>query len=211
MTTREYLLQRWAKTLVDIRIPEGLSKSFIQEIFTNYDQPGRHYHTTEHLKACFETLDSLFGSVPLSVELALWYHDIFYDPHRSDNEDMSARYVWARLFPFIWSSVVNEAMDLIRMTQHHAPVDTRNGKIVLDVDLSILGETPEKFDRYEVGIRAEYAWVEEEAFRVARSAILQRFLTRSPIYLTPEFQTSSYELQAKANLTRSLATYAHLV
>ena len=78
-----------------------------------------------------------------------------------------------------------------------------DAEILVDIDLSILGQDAETFDNYERAIRQEYAHVDDNAFRKGRSAILQRFLDRPAIYATPRMR-SRYEEPARQNLRRSL-------
>jgi predicted metal-dependent HD superfamily phosphohydrolase len=82
------------------------------------------------------------------------------------------------------------------------PLDT-DEKILVDVDLSILGERPERFDEYEDQIREEYAWVPGVVFRARRRKILKAFLARASIFNTRKF-VETYEAQARANLERSI-------
>jgi predicted metal-dependent HD superfamily phosphohydrolase len=60
------------------------------------------------------------------------------------------------------------------------------------------------FDQYERQIRLEYEWVTDKAFVSGRSAVLQSFLDRPAIYSTDFFRTK-FEVQARHNITRSLA------
>jgi predicted metal-dependent HD superfamily phosphohydrolase len=78
-----------------------------------------------------------------------------------------------------------------------------DAEIVVDVDLSILGAAPERFEEYERQIRAEYRWVPGFLFRRKRAKILQEFLARPRIFSTQTF-IDRYEQQARANIARSL-------
>ena len=75
--------------------------------------------------------------------------------------------------------------------------------LVVDIDLSILGASPDRFDEYELQIRAEYAWVDDEAFRSKRRSVLTAFLARPTIFGTAHFRRT-LEPGARANLQRSL-------
>jgi predicted metal-dependent HD superfamily phosphohydrolase len=73
----------------------------------------------------------------------------------------------------------------------------------VDIDLSILGAAPERFDEYEKQIRDEYAWVPGFVFRRKRAEILEGFLARPAIFSTPMF-FQQLERAARDNLQRSL-------
>jgi predicted metal-dependent HD superfamily phosphohydrolase len=67
---------------------------------------------------------------------------------------------------------------LVMATGHDAVPQGRDQEVLVDIDLSILGATPARFDEYEQQVRAEYAWVPEFLFRRKRRAILGQFLAR---------------------------------
>ena len=139
------------------------------------------------------------------MEFAWFYHDFIYNPHSHRNEEDSALIAHevatnARL-PTTFG---NDALLLIMATKHTESAQQRDAKFIVDIDLSILGKSPQEFDAYERGIRSEYSWVDEATFREKRSEILQRFLHRPYIYHTPFFR-QRYEQQARENLKRSIA------
>jgi predicted metal-dependent HD superfamily phosphohydrolase len=98
---------------------------------------------------------------------------------------------------------IAEVRRLILVTKHNALPGSNDDKLIADIDLSILGQTPDVFDRYEEEIREEYAFVPDSAFREGRSRILKGFLGRPSLYLTESFRVR-YEAAARANLARSL-------
>ena len=75
--------------------------------------------------------------------------------------------------------------------------------LLVDIDLSILGQPAKRFWEYEDQIRKEYAWVPEEIFRTKRAEILERFLARKQIYNT-SYYFSKLEAQARTNLNQSI-------
>lgn len=178
----------------------------ISRIIDAYCEPHRHYHDYSHIEHClreFDEVRSLCES-PDEVEFAIWFHDVIYDPHRSDNEEMSALDAKKNLTELSCSeNKVNKVQQLILITSHDQFPVTQDAKIIVDIDLSILGQPSNIFDIYEKNIRAEYFWVPEEAYRVGRSKILSSFLDRSPIYYTDRFE-KLYGNQARENLINTL-------
>ncbi|MCM8533682.1 MAG: hypothetical protein NE330_21135, partial [Lentisphaeraceae bacterium] len=61
---------------------------------SRYGEIGRFYHTHKHIESCLACFRSVESSVldPFSLQIALLFHDVMYDPTRSDNEFRSAEY-----------------------------------------------------------------------------------------------------------------------
>jgi predicted metal-dependent HD superfamily phosphohydrolase len=93
---------------------------------------------------------------------------------------------------------------LVMATRHAARPSGLDEELLVDVDLAILGADPERFDEYQVEVRAEYAWVPGPLFRHKRREVLAGFLARPAIYSTPGFR-ARFEAQARANLDRAIA------
>jgi predicted metal-dependent HD superfamily phosphohydrolase len=196
---------RWARTwrVLGATPPAGLWV----ELMARYAEPHRAYHTARHLGECFAALEpaSHLAARPAEVEAAIWFHDAIYDPPSHDNEARSAR--WAQdalLRAGVDVAAAGRVHAMVLATQHTAVSDDADTRLLVDVDLSILGAEPARFDEYERQIRFEYAWVPEPDFRAGRSRILAGLLERSSIYGTAWF-AGRLQARARANLTRSLA------
>jgi predicted metal-dependent HD superfamily phosphohydrolase len=198
------LREQWVATwgALGVAAPEGV----FEELLARYGEPQRHYHTARHLEECFAQLPAVRDEAerPGEVELALWFHDAIYDTKRQDNEERSAE--WARAVVAkagLGASVGERVAALIMSTRHDAvPADT-DSRIVVDVDLSILGAPPLRFDEYEHDVRDEYGWVPNAVFRRERRKILGRLLSRGELFNTPRMR-EAFEQRARANLERSL-------
>jgi predicted metal-dependent HD superfamily phosphohydrolase len=138
--------------------------------------------------------------------MALWFHDAIYELSASDNESKSADWAMAELLA---AGVATEAAQrihgLVLITGHAAMPVTQDERLVVDIDLSILGAPPARFAEYEAQVRREYAWVPEPEFRDKREALLASFLARRSIYATNHFQ-ERFEAQARRNLIGSIET-----
>lgn len=172
-----------------------------------YADPGRAYHDVHHVAACLAIFDEpavrVLAEHPNEVEAALWYHDVVYDTHAQDNEEKSAALAESALTAAgIHGEVAARVAAHVRATKSHDAASA-DARLVVDIDLSILGETAELFARFEVQIRREYAWVDDERYRVGRAAVLRRFAERRAIYATSLFR-DRYESRARENLATSL-------
>lgn len=130
------------------------------ELVACYSEPHRKYHTPQHLEECFEEFDEVraLAEHPAEIELALWFHDAIYNVNRHDNEKKSAD--WARasaLAAGTPAEACNRVHALVMATRHKAVPRGTDAELLVDVDLSILGAAPERFDQYEKQVREEYA------------------------------------------------------
>jgi predicted metal-dependent HD superfamily phosphohydrolase len=176
------------------------------ELLARYREPHRKYHTLQHLDECLSELAQVRGLAerPAEVELALWFHDAIYEVRRSDNEARSAEWAdSAVLAAGVSAEVAARIRELVLATRHSEPAESADARLLVDIDLAILGAPERRFDEYELQIRDEYAWVPTPIFRVKRREILATFLARPRIFRTDEFR-GRLEARARANLARSL-------
>ena len=179
---------------------------YFTELETRYSEPHRAYHNLAHVADCLEEFEPVkhLARDPLAVEMAIWYHDAVYDPRAKDNEERSAKLATRVGNKISLPSPLNQRVkNLILATKKHDASLDPDAAVLVDVDLSILGRGPRRFDEYENQIRQEYGWVSDEAFAAGRKAVLDSFLTRPVIYSTEIFM-NKYEQQARENLKRSI-------
>jgi predicted metal-dependent HD superfamily phosphohydrolase len=178
-----------------------------------YAEPHRAYHTAEHIVDCLAQLDAAPASATDHdlVEGGIWFHDVVYDPRAGDNEAESA--AWAT-YILSGAGVKLPTIDTIRrlilLTRHVEPARDVAGSLLCDIDLSILGRSPEEFDEFERRIRAEYDWVPERDYREGRARVLSRLLAWDRLYQTEHFY-HRYEAEARNNLKRVIAQLANAV
>ncbi len=189
---------------------QGDGLSIFSGLGAAYAEPARAYHTAEHIRDCLAQFDLSRHTAqrPDEVEAAIWFHDAVYLPGASDNENRSARLAQTTLAdaraPL---EVAHRITGLVLATQHLAIPSEPDEALLCDIDLSILGRTPEAFDEFEGRIRREYAWVPEPVYRGARAEILAGFLRRRSIFQTDYFR-DRYEVPARTNLERMISQLA---
>jgi predicted metal-dependent HD superfamily phosphohydrolase len=195
---------RWVSVCESMGITNGHEEH--ARLLRGWSSMGRHYHTVEHLAACLLEFDGArdLAQSPTEVELALWFHDAVYRTWRSDNESRSAE--WAARFLVKHGAnthTVTNVRKLVMATAHVADRLTGDAALVVDVDLSILGQPQPMYDQFERNVRREYWWVPKRRFITARTGILRSFLERPSIYHGSRF-CERYEAPARANLERAI-------
>jgi predicted metal-dependent HD superfamily phosphohydrolase len=186
-------------------VPAKVS-SWYEQLMSLYSQPHRHYHNREHIVECLKEFDAArqLAYQPRAVELAIWFHDVIYDPHASDNEEQSAELAKRCIADLRGAEDLGESVaQLILATKQHDHSLHTDAPLLVDIDLSILGQPADRFWEYEEQIRKEYHWVPKFLFAPKRAKVLKRFLAREKIYNTQHF-FRKYEAQARKNLTDSI-------
>ncbi|RWQ36992.1 MAG: hypothetical protein EOS21_23090 [Mesorhizobium sp.] len=182
-----------------------------RELSALYRAEGRHYHSLAHIEAMLALAGHYRASLhdPEAVEAAIWFHDAIYDSRAKDNEAKSAALAEKKLSGRTDAQRLGRITAMIIATATHELPHfgdenaVRDAALFLDMDLAILGATPNAFDAYEQAVRREYGWVEEPMWRAGRSAVLKSFLARPHIFHTEEFR-QRFEPQARQNMARSL-------
>jgi predicted metal-dependent HD superfamily phosphohydrolase len=185
-----------------------VTEATFAQLMAQYAEPRRAYHTAAHLAAMFSLLDRTPFEIarPDLLAWAIWYHDAVYDPRASDNESESARLF--QMSPIATSLSTDEGnivIEMILATKNHVAL-TQDQAVLIDLDLSILGEDAALFDAYDAAIRAEYRFVPAEDYAIGRSKVLRIFQARPAIYASPLM--ADFERRAKSNIARSLARLA---
>ncbi|MFI6848705.1 hypothetical protein ACIBJD_29420 [Kitasatospora sp. NPDC050467] len=179
-----------------------------RDLLHRWAEPQRRYHTTDHLRAMLHQVDALAGhaGAPDTVRLAVWFHDAVYRPDRSENEERSAALaVRALTEAGLPDQRTAEVARLVRLTvTHHPEPGDRDGEVLCDADLAVLGTTPEAYAAYAAAIREEYAFVPEPDFRAGRAAVLRQLLALPALYRTPTAY-ARFDAPARANLAAELA------
>jgi len=202
----ETLTSRWNDSWRRLGVPAP-SQDVFTALIARWAEPHRKYHTLQHLEECLALFASerSLAEHPGEVAIALWFHDAVYDTRRHDNEAASAQ--WARqvlLDAGADAAVADRLHGLIMATRHSEVPSTPDAKLLVDIDLAILGAEPARFAEYERQIRDEYGFVPQPLFRDKRAQILRGFLQRPAIFATQAF-ADRFDRRARANLARAIA------
>ena len=180
-----------------------------QDLLARWDEPHRRYHDRRHLAEVLAALRELSpGAPPVEVVCAAWLHDAVHDG-RDDDEERSAVLAEQVLRGLgVAPPVVDEVARLVRLTTTHdpRPGDTA-GALLSDADLAVLAAGPERYARYAADVRAEYAHVDDDAFRSGRTAVLRSLLDLPRLYATDE-GLRRWEDAARRNLEDEISRLA---
>jgi predicted metal-dependent HD superfamily phosphohydrolase len=195
-----------------LRLPDELTA----QLAAAYGEAHRAYHNATHIAEVLgwfdRVVDELGWLEPAEVYVAIVFHDAVYKPGAKDNEAASAK--WARRAklsadPGLDATMVDRdrVAELIELTAKHGHVTKadHDAALFLDSDMAIIGSPPATFDAYDQAIAVEYKHVPPDAYREGRRAFLEGLLKKPRIFLSDYFH-HRLDAQARANLTRALAT-----
>ena len=207
MTTR-IIKEQFIRSASHFTSDISLVTSLWREIEKRYNSRGRYYHTLEHIDHVADTL------LPFKERFTNWdtvvfavaYHDIVYNPIRSDNEESSSQFA-AKALQMIGAEdrQIQRCQEFIIATKAHEPSDIETN-LFTDADLSILGGDPSLYDLYSENVRKEYGIFPALVYNPGRKKVLKHFLSMEFIFKTPEFR-ELLENQARGNLQRELQSY----
>ena len=187
------------------------AKILWQDIAMRYSETQRAYHSLQHIEQLFTQFEQIKHHLnePHIIALALFYHDVIYEPTRSDNELKSAEYAVEALRPYLSAAQCQYIYELIMMTANHRLAECSNARknfdaaYLLDMDLSILGACWLEYEQYSQAVRQEYAHVSNADYRVGRRAVLKGLLAHPTLYLT-DYYSTRLETQARQNIKREI-------
>ena len=180
------------------------------DVVGRHREPHRKYHGVRHVVWVVRHVHELVVDVAVrdapAVAAAAFFHDAVYDPPANDNEAESAALAERVLSEIGWDARRCRVVgDLVRATAGHEPDGDPDRSVLIDADLAVLGSEPAAYQAYATGVRAEYAHLDDAAWRRGRAEVLHRLLARQPLYATEPGQRR-WESRARANLAAELAT-----
>lgn len=148
-----------------------------------WQEPHRHFHTEEHLSNLIEDIEHLYQHQKLSEEdrkvllLTAFYHDVIYDPTRSDNEENSAEFF---LKEAIAHPRTEQIKSMILDTKGHV-ASGELSSIFCELDLKIVRESNfSRLLRWEKQIFREYQYLDYPVYKKNRLAFLENMRKRFP-------------------------------
>lgn len=198
----------------------------LERLTLGWNEPHRAYHTLQHLAEMLAALAELVAAgelvgdhLPLAT-VAAAYHDLAYDPRAAagSNEHRSATWARDHLHRLgAEAADVDVVEALVLLTVDHDPAappgeDDRDRlrAAFSDADLWILSAPPARYAAYRRQVRAEYAHVPEELFRVGRAAVLQPLLDRPALYATGHARRT-WEPLARTNIAAEITALTERV
>jgi predicted metal-dependent HD superfamily phosphohydrolase len=174
-----------------------------------YSEKGRHYHNLQHILNMLNGAEAhkALASDHDALCFAIWYHDLVYNPMKGNNEELSADEAGKALKKLgLDAERIEKVQYMILRTKKHTEWkddDDADISLLLDLDLAILGASPEKYEEYKKQVREEYRMVPGFMYRKGRKSVLQQFFTAPHIYRLEVFR-EKLEENARNNLSNEI-------
>lgn len=172
----------------------------LELITKHYTEPHRRYHTLEHIGFMFEIARERHIPLTRAQTLAIWFHDVIYDPTRNDNEEKSRQFAHDHMNHLQDVDFLDVLM-MIMDTKTHEPRSAMSA-VVCDLDMAILATSRNFYLRYTQNIRAEYAHVPDKEFYEARNDFLIKLVMKKQIFHTNYFL--DFEQVARHNVQQEI-------
>lgn len=174
-----------------------------------YAEPARRYHTLEHLRHCLAQADLAAERMPDpdTVRLAIWFHDVVYEPAAADNEARSAAYARDVLASRLPAARVDDVERLVLVTRYGEVPRREDEAWIIDIDYSSFALPWDEFLRDSQAVRAERPDLSDADFAVQQSRFLESLLQRPFLYHTGFFRERC-EAAARENIRRYLEMLA---
>ncbi len=205
-TSQEKLKSHWQKLWLNWSQDQAMGDQLWQELAKAYSGAGRHYHNLVHIADLLEQARQFQSEIEnyQLLCLAIWYHDLIYNPLRQDNERRSAeraREVIA-MIPLPEQDGQRVYQHILATKSHLSQTDQDTARLI-DFDLRVLSWDWTDYLNYSKAIRKEYRLVPDFVYRRGRRKVLQHFLDQPTIYQSEAYQ-SQFEALAKQNLAQEL-------
>lgn len=178
-----------------------------QELLEYYGGEGRYYHTLEHVASVFHALEGI--ELSPALVFSIYYHDVIYDVHSSENESKSASFCKDALqYLSVGEGVIKKACQIILDTKTHIPT-SKDSLYMIDADLFVFAGDERSYKKACEQIRNEYSIYDDLTYAKGRIKVLDSFLRREKIYLSEYF--AKHEVQARRNISEEIAYFQNKI
>jgi predicted metal-dependent HD superfamily phosphohydrolase len=154
---------RWQDLCLKLDVPSSVGLAWFELMKKRYAEPWRFYHTMRHVEALLLGLAAEMSVVQCeeALLLAIFFHDLVYDPRSKTNEADSAnlfkQFADEAKLNSRKQSLVESVVDMILQTANHMGVNVETASadklVFLDLDLAILGSPNDAYSTYAKEIR----------------------------------------------------------
>lgn len=201
----------WQRCLLDGAADD--SAAIHQRLVAAYSEPQRRYHTLAHIAHCltqFDQCESLASNAD-ALEIAVWFHDVIFEPGRHDNEALSVE-LYQALSESTHSTEIRQLIHRLIMATLHdgSSLDDSDASYMVDIDLSSFGLDWDDFLLDSQHLREENPHLGDTDYYQNQIKFHSSLLARPRFFLSDYF-FQRYEQKARDNVSRYLEKIRALV
>lgn len=156
------------------------------KIQQSWTEPHRFYHTEQHLAKLLRGIEEIYQKKEITQEerkillLAAYYHDIVYDPTKTDNEEKSVEVFLADVQSMTHADHITRVKTIILDTKNHQPQD-KLSKVFSELDMRVVTHSDfSELLQWEQQIFKEYQHLDYDLYRMGRLHLLRQFSSNYP-------------------------------
>lgn len=211
------MTNKWLFTIAGIKdIDNDIVLEWCEEVWEIlkfcYNKSDRHYHNFDHIRDMLKKFEKHKKSFedPLAVELAIWFHDIIYNPLSKLNEDASADLAYSLIMKLNKPQLAEKVRQLVMFTKwdsdwfyssdvdeikKHLSEASYDFLLLRDMDWSGLGSSTKTYETNSRHLRAEVPFLNDLEYTEKRLVFLNIItVLPRPLYCTKQYR----ELGSKA-------------
>ncbi len=195
---RFYILWKKINAKIDAKKPYYLIKK-------SYDQKHRRYHSLSHIEYCLKKFSQYrkYADDPTAIEMAIFFHDIIWDPTKNNNEKKSAELAEKILKKAkVKKKIISKIKRLIMATTHKNYVNDIDSRLIADIDLISLAKPIKQYFQDMKDVRWELS-IAGKKILFKRKKFLRSMIDRKRIYQTKDI-SNKYEKKARQNILKEL-------
>ncbi len=192
-----------------------VNPNIFTDLIARYDEPIRYYHDLNHIISMLNTAKDLAYPLSEIQTLAIWFHDIVYDPKSDKNEEDSVILAEEMLSHEGYSDYAIGTISQIIMDTKFMRPSIKDSEIILDLD--VFGFATDMHDHNHMMIRNEYSHVPYREWHEGRAKFLEKFLeskrntNNGDIFYSECLKGTCYDIKALKNITKEIETSMTLV
>lgn len=209
MNEEDSLRSRYYELMLHrVHVPTEVVDEEWQTLRTYYSEAHRQYHNLHHLYELCQHLDTFQHLIQdyVVVLLAIFYHDLIYDPMSKTNEEDSAKIFKGHFQSHLSSELLSKVDQYIIETKKHDVTlsPDEDLKLFIDFDLAILGSSNSRYEEYVGQIRQEYSTFDDLSFTKGRLHALEGLVSADGAIYASVTMKELLEKQAKDNMRNEI-------
>ncbi|XP_055916069.1 uncharacterized protein LOC129948943 [Eupeodes corollae] len=192
----------WMNACRKLEISDDIARTWYEKIRRKMVQgSGRYYHNWEELLLRKQEYLGEIGSSSSTIVFAVFFQYFEFDGKRNCVEKNCEAFE-----EFCSDAGLKDehVIKLVKKLLGDETIDALPGyedeiNLLQDLDLVVLGSSPEEYKRYRELLRKEYSHLDDSSYTKMRLKVLQTFLMIPTIFSTNEFQTK-FEETARKNV-----------